>query len=60
MNHYSMETIVKDKIKSAQQEGMANQAFYRSGKQKFHPMHKVPRMIFLSLFVLGLLNWLWQ
>lgn len=60
MNHYSMQTIMRDKIKSVQQEGMASQAFYRSGRQKFHLMHKLPRMIFLSLIVLGLLNWLWQ
>ena len=60
MNHYSMETIMKDKIKSVQQEGMASQAYCRSGRQKLHLQQKLPRMIFLSLILLGLLNWLWQ
>ena len=58
MNDYAGESILRDKIKSFQQEGLASQAYYRSGPRKASPLHKLPRMIFSSLILLVLLNWL--
>jgi hypothetical protein len=60
MNDYSGGIIMKDKIKSFQQEGLASQASYRSGAQKGSLLQKLPRMVFLSLLVLGVLSWLWH
>jgi hypothetical protein len=58
MNDYSGGIIMKEKIKSLQQEGMASQASYRSGAQKTHFLHSLPRLIFLSLIILGVVSWL--
>lgn len=58
MNDYSGEIIMKEKIKSYQQEGMASQASYRSVTQKSSLLQKIPGMIFLALVVLGMLSWL--
>jgi hypothetical protein len=60
MNDYSGGIIMKDKIKSFQQEGMASQASYRSGAHKSSLLQKLPRMIFFSLILLGVLSWLWH
>lgn len=58
MNHYAGESFMKEKIKSFQQEGLASQAFYRSGPRKISLLNKLPRIIFPSLIVLLLLSWL--
>ncbi len=60
MNDYSGGIIMNEKIKSLQQEGMASQASYRSGTLKSSLLQKLPRMIFLSLLILGVLSWLWH
>jgi len=58
MNDYSGGIIMKEKIKLFQQEGMASQATYQSGAQKANLLQKLPRLVFLSVLVLGALNWL--
>jgi hypothetical protein len=58
MNDYSGGIIMKEKIKSLQQEGMASQATYQYGAQKANLLQKLPRLVFLSLVILGAISWL--
>ncbi len=60
MNDYSGEIMMKEKIKSFQQEGMASQASYRSETHKNSLLRSLPRMIFLAMILLGVLSWLWH
>ncbi len=59
MNHFSYESMGKDRIKNLQQEGMRSQASHGDGSQKFN-LIRSPKMIVLLLIALGLLSIFWH
>ena len=56
MNHYSYDVMRKEKICDLQAEGMASQAFYRSGATKPGLLYRLPKLILALLSVLGILG----
>jgi hypothetical protein len=56
MNQFFYESSSKEKIKDLREEGMRNQAFYRSGAPKLHPLRGLPKLIIGLLGILGLLG----
>ena len=60
MNHFSYEIMGKEKLKGLQEEGMLSQASQGSGMKKLRLLRSFPKLIFLLLVVLGLLNLLWH
>jgi len=56
MNHYSYEVMGKEKVRDLQAEGMASQAFYRSGATKPGLLYRLPKFILALLSVLGILQ----
>ncbi len=59
MNHFSYESIGKDKIQNLQQEGMRSQAYHGDGSQKFKFIRS-PKMFLLLLLALGVLSVFWH
>jgi hypothetical protein len=55
MNHFSYESMGKDKIKHLQQEGMRSQASHGD-----HNFIRSPKFILLLLIALGLLSIFWH
>ncbi len=60
MNHFSYESMGKDKIKHLQQEGMRSQASQRDGSHRFNFILSGPKLIFFLLIVLGALGLFWH
>lgn len=53
MNHFSYEVFSKEKVNSLREEGLRNQAVYRSGSPKRF-VHNLPRLILVVLAVLAI------
>ena len=60
MNHFSYETMAKDKIRGLMEEGMRSQAAQGFSSQKRNLLRSLPRLILLLLIVLGLFSLLWH
>jgi len=56
MNHFSYDVMRKEKVRDLQAEGMASQAFYRSGATKPGLLYRLPKFILALLSVLGILQ----
>jgi hypothetical protein len=56
MNHFSYDVMRKEKIRDLQAEGMASQAFYRSGASKLGLLRGLPKLIAILLSILGVLE----
>ncbi len=54
MNHFSIESTGKEKIKSLMKEGMESQAFHRSRTPAHGLFHRLPGFM-LWLTILGIL-----
>ncbi|HVF25074.1 MAG TPA: hypothetical protein VNA23_04250 [Anaerolineales bacterium] len=52
MDHFSYEVFSKEKVKNLREEGLRNQAVYRSGSPKRFG-HNLPRLILVVLAVLA-------
>ena len=53
MDHFSYEVFSKEKINNLREEGLRNQAVYRSGSPKRF-VHNLPRLIFVVLAILAI------
>jgi len=53
MNHFSYEVMGKEKVKNMMEEGMRNQAVYRSGSPRRF-VHNLPRLILVVLALLAI------
>lgn len=56
MNHFSYDVMRKEKIQDLQHEGMASQAFHRSGAPNPRRLSSLPKLILGLLGTLGLLG----
>ncbi len=56
MNHFSYEFMGKDRLKDLQQEGLSSQAAQGFGNRKFRFLRSMPKLILVSLMVLGIIN----
>jgi hypothetical protein len=56
MNHFSYDVMQKEKIRDLQAEGMANQAFHRSGAPKLALLRGLPKLALTLLGILALLS----
>lgn len=56
MNQFFFETRGKEKVNDLLKEGMASQAQYQSGSQKRNLLQRLPKLILLSLGILGILG----
>ena len=53
MDHFSYEVFSKEKVNNLREEGLRNQAVYRSGSPKRF-VHNLPRLILAVLAVLAI------
>ena len=53
MNHFSYEVFSKEKVNNLREEGLRNQAVYRSGSPRRF-VHNLPRLILVVLTVLAI------
>lgn len=58
MNHFSYESMAKERGQDLREEGMRSQAFYRSGAPKIALVRGLPRLILAVLGLLGILGML--
>lgn len=56
MNHFSYESISKQKVKDLLDEGQRSQAIHRSGAPKIGMMSRMPKLVMALLGILGLLS----
>lgn len=56
MNQFYYETRGKEKVNDMMKEGMASQAQYRSGSQKSNLLQRLPKLILVSVSILGILG----
>jgi len=54
MNQSYYESRVSEKLNNLRNEGMTSQAYYRSRKAKRSLISKLPRLIVVTLIVIGL------
>jgi hypothetical protein len=54
MNQFFFESRAKEKVNELMKEGQNSQAFYRSGAPKLGLLHRLPKLIFILMGILGI------
>lgn len=55
MNHFSYESLSKEKVKNCLEEGLRSQVYYRSGAAKSSLLRGLPKLALILLGMLGIL-----